>query len=67
MFTGKTSDELDIQVSSLYANRASQLKVTAVSLQQQRGGADCGVFALTVATTLAFGKTHVCSAGGKVT
>ena len=45
MMTGRTSKELDIQLSLLYGNNCGELNVTLVPIQQQRGGADCGLFA----------------------
>ena len=54
-FSGRTSEELDIQLALLYANNASSLHVNVVPIQQQRGGSDCGLFAAAVCTVLASG------------
>ena len=56
MFTGRNSESLDLQLAMLYAKRTTQLRLTIASMQQQRGGSDCGLFALAVVTAIAFGK-----------
>ena len=48
MMTGRTSEELDVQLSLLYGSCSGELNVTFVPIQQQRGGADCGLFAAAV-------------------
>ena len=57
--TGKTSEELDIQLSLLYGDHTGDLKVTFAPIQQQRGDADCGVFAAAVCLALATGVDPV--------
>ena len=56
-YSGKTSEELDIQLALLYAHQESKLKISVVvPMQQQRGGADCGVFAVAVCLAIASGE-----------
>ena len=55
-YSGRTSEELDIQLSLLYAHQESELKVNVVAIQQQRGGADCGVFATAVCLAIYTGE-----------
>ncbi|KAI6661706.1 hypothetical protein LOD99_9948 [Oopsacas minuta] len=44
--TGRISGELAVQLAFLYGNDADhELKATLAPIQQQRGGADCGLFA----------------------
>ena len=51
--TGRTSEELDVQLALLYGDGTGDLKVTFVPIQQQRGCADCGLFAAAVCLALA--------------
>ncbi|KAI6648271.1 Calcium-responsive transcription factor [Oopsacas minuta] len=54
--TGRISDELAVQLAFLYENDADhELKVALAPIQQQRGGADCGLFAAAVCLTIATG------------
>ena len=46
---------MDIQLASLYATHEPVLKINVVSVQQQRGGVDCGVFAAAVSLVIASG------------
>ena len=55
LLTGKTSEELDVQLALLYGDGTGDLKVTFAPIQQQRGGADCGLFAAAVCLALATG------------
>ena len=55
-YSGKTSEELDIQLALLYAHHEAKLKVNVVPIQQQRGGANCGVFAAAVCLSVATGE-----------
>ena len=54
-FSGKTSEEIDIQLALLYAHNESKLKIYVPAMQQQRGGADCGIFAAAVCLALVSG------------
>ena len=58
---GRTTEELSVQLALLYGHDA-ELKLTIASIQQQRGGADCGLFAAAVCLTIATGgdPTQVC-------
>ena len=58
---GRTTEELSVQLALLYGNDA-ELKLTIASIQQQRGGEDCGLFAAAVYLTIATGgdPTQVC-------
>ena len=55
MMTGRTSEELGVQLSLLYGSSCGELNVTFVSIQQQRGSADCGLFAVAVCLAVANG------------
>ena len=55
LMTGKTTEELDVQLALLYGDGTGDLKVTLAPIQQQRGGADCGLFAAAVCLALATG------------
>ncbi|KAI6658335.1 hypothetical protein LOD99_11095 [Oopsacas minuta] len=46
--TGRTSQELEIQLALLYIHSACKLTVAFAPIQQYRGGADCGFFAAAV-------------------
>ena len=48
MMTGRTSEELYIQLSLLYGNNCGELNFTVVPIQQQRVVVDCGLFAAAV-------------------
>ena len=45
---------LQIQLESLYSHQASSIKVLPV--QQQKGGADCGCFAIAFVVSAAFSE-----------
>ena len=47
-FSGKTSEELDVQLALLYATNEPELKINVIPIQQQRGVSDCGLFAAAV-------------------
>ena len=51
--TGRISEELDVQLALLYGDGTGDLKVTFAPIQQQRGCADCGLFAAAVCLALA--------------
>ncbi|KAI6657249.1 hypothetical protein LOD99_11152 [Oopsacas minuta] len=53
--TGRTSGELDIQLALLYGLSAGKMTVTFAPIQQQRGGADCRLFAAAVCRAIANG------------
>ena len=53
MYGESTSKELDAQLSLLYRQECGDLNVTIASIQQQNGGADCGLFAIAVCLSLA--------------
>ncbi|KAI6651214.1 hypothetical protein LOD99_5361 [Oopsacas minuta] len=54
--TGRISGELAVQLDFLYGNDADhELKVALAPIQQQRGEADCGLFAAAVCLTIAMG------------
>ena len=53
MYGESTSKELDTQLSLLYRQECGDLNVTIASIQQQNGGADCGLFAIAVCLSLA--------------
>ena len=55
LMTGKTTEELDVQLALLYGDGTGDLKVTLAPIQQQRGGADCGLIAAAVCLALATG------------
>ena len=55
LMTGRTSEELDVQLALLYGDCTGDVKVTFAPIQQQRGGADCGLFASAVCLALATG------------
>ena len=55
-YSGKTSEDLDVQLSLLYAHQVSKIKINVVPMQQQYEGADCGVFALAVCLAIASGE-----------
>ena len=56
LFEKPTSDILDTQLALLYRKEVGNLRVTIAPIQQQRGGADCGVFAISVSMALAMGE-----------
>ena len=66
-FSGKTSEELDIQLALLYAHHETELKVNIVPMQQQRGGADCGVFAAAVCLAITLGPILQLLDGARLT
>ena len=51
MSAGLTSKELDTQLALLYQEESVNLEVTMA--QQQRGGSDCGLFAVAFCLALA--------------
>ena len=53
MSGGVTSRELDTQLALLYREEHNDLKVTIEPAQQQRGGSDCGLFAIAFCLALA--------------
>ena len=53
--TGRTSEELDVQLALLYDVSTGDLNVSFSHILQQRGGADCGLFAAAVCLALATG------------
>ena len=53
MSAGVTSRELDTQLALLYREEHNDLKVTIEPVQQQRGGSDCGLFAIAFCSALA--------------
>ena len=55
LMTGRTSEELDVQLALLYGHGTGDLKVTFSPIQQQWGGADCGLFAAAVCLALVTG------------
>ena len=56
MSSGSLSDQVKIQLASLYRREAPHnLDVNVERIQQQQGGSDCGLFAPAVCLTLAFG------------
>ena len=55
LMAGKTSEELDVQLALLYGDGTGDLKIIFAPIQQQRGGADCGLFAAVVCLALATG------------
>ena len=59
-YSGRTSEELDIQLALLYATNEPVLEVNVMPIQQQqRGGADCGVFVAAVCLAIASGDDPV--------
>ena len=54
-YAGRTSEELDVQLALLYGDSTGDLNVSFSHIQQQRGGADCGLFAAAVCLALATG------------
>ena len=44
-YTGHASENLDIQLVNLYDHNESEFKVNIVQMEQQRGVAECGLFA----------------------
>ena len=62
LFNGKLTSSLEQQLARLYGNLAEedQLMVTAVSVQQQQGGSDCGAFAIANAFHAARGDDVHC-------
>ena len=56
LFMEGTSEELDTQLALLYRRERGNFSVNVASIQQQRGGADCGLFSIAVCTALAMGQ-----------
>ena len=56
LFIEPTSEGLDTQLALLYRKEVGNLIVSVTSIQQQREGADCGLFAIAVCTALAIGE-----------
>ena len=54
LMTGRTSEELDLQLALLYGDSTGDINVNFSHIQQQRG-ADCGLFAAAVCLALATG------------
>ena len=54
-YSGKTSEEIDIQLVLLYVHNDSKLRIYVTTMQQQRGGADCGIFAAAACLALVSG------------
>ena len=56
MYYGSVSKNTMVQLASLYRKEAPEnLEVRIISIQQQQGGSDCGVFAAAVCVILAQG------------
>ena len=56
MYYGYISNNTKVQLASLYRKEAPEdLEVRLVSIQQQQGGSDCGIFAAAVCVKLAKG------------
>ena len=66
MITGRTSEELDVQLSLLYGSNSGELNVTFVPIQQQIGGADCRLFAVAVCLAVANGDDPALVRGSKI-
>ena len=56
MHLGSSSKELDTQLALLYRRESEDLTIEIGQIQQQRGGADCGIFAAAVCIALAAGR-----------
>ena len=56
MYLGSSSKELDTQLALLYRRESEDLTIEIGQIQQQRGGADCGLFSAAVCTALAAGQ-----------
>ena len=54
-YSGRSSEELDIQLALLYATNEPVLEENVMPIQKQRGGADCGVFVAAVCLAIASG------------
>ena len=56
MYFGLLSDEVKVQLATLYRREAPRdLYVNLEQIQLQQGGSDCGLFAAAVCMTLSFG------------
>ena len=51
--------ETKLTISNLFqpTGSSNQLKIKLIKTQRQKGNKDCGLFAIVMATTIAFGKT----------
>ena len=56
MTNGRTSRELDTQLALLYRQELNDLSATIAPVQQQRGGSDCGLFAIAFCLAFAFNQ-----------
>ena len=54
--SGRTSESFDIQLAQLHAKDEFELKINVVPIQQQRGVADCGVFAAAICLAVVSGQ-----------
>ena len=55
LMKGRTSEELDVQLTLLYGDSTGYLDEIISYIQQQRGGADCGLFAAAVCLAITTG------------